>query len=80
MRFKGETAFPAPKLLPDALDIKIPSREKGRDLPCRLVYPSARKSEEERRGVKGVVLHFHGGGWVVSVPYIGEERWNEAGM
>lgn len=31
------------------------------------MYPSARKSAEDRKKVEGgVVCHFHGGGWVVS--------------
>ncbi|KAH7417642.1 Alpha/Beta hydrolase protein [Cadophora sp. MPI-SDFR-AT-0126] len=65
MRWAGETALPPPVVLPQALDITIPSREKGRDIPCRLVYPQARKTDEERKGVKGVVMHIHGGGWVL---------------
>jgi acetyl esterase/lipase len=48
-----------------ALDIELPSRETGRTIPCRLVYPSARKTAEERKGCKGTVLHIHGGGWVL---------------
>lgn len=53
--------------LPDAIDIEIPSREKGRTIPCRLMYPSARKIADDRKKVEGgVICHFHGGGWVVS--------------
>ncbi|PVH72282.1 alpha/beta-hydrolase [Cadophora sp. DSE1049] len=65
MRWAGESALPPPVVLPQALDITIPSRGKGREIPCRLVYPQARKTDEERKGVKGVVLHIHGGGWVL---------------
>ncbi|KAL2074948.1 hypothetical protein VTL71DRAFT_8728 [Oculimacula yallundae] len=65
MRWNNETALPGPVLLPQAIDTMIPSREKGRDIPCRVLYPQSRKSDEERRGVKGVVCHFHGGGWVL---------------
>ncbi|CZT50466.1 related to lipase 2 [Rhynchosporium secalis] len=65
MRYRGETALPAPVLLPQAVDISIASREKGRYIPCRILYPQSRKTEEERKGSKGVVLHFHGGGWVL---------------
>ncbi|KAH6701997.1 Alpha/Beta hydrolase protein [Leptodontidium sp. MPI-SDFR-AT-0119] len=65
MRLKNETALPGPVMLPQALDITIPSREQGRDIPCRLMYPQARKTDEERKGVKGVVMHIHGGGWVL---------------
>jgi acetyl esterase/lipase len=57
--------LPAPQLLPEALDIKIPSRDAERDIPCRLVYPSSRKTTEERKKCRGVIAHFHGGGWVV---------------
>lgn len=72
MRLKGETALPAPKLLPDGINIKIPSREAGRDIPCRLMYPSSRKTVEERKKCKGVFAHFHGGGWVVGYMF---EHW-----
>ncbi|KAK0100410.1 hypothetical protein ONS95_008360 [Cadophora gregata] len=65
MRWAGETALPPPVMLPQALDFTIPSREKGRAIPCRLMYPQARKTEEERKGVKGVFMHIHGGGWVL---------------
>ncbi|KAE8449134.1 hypothetical protein EG329_008518 [Mollisiaceae sp. DMI_Dod_QoI] len=65
MRWKGETSLPAPKILPQGIEIKIPSRESGRDIPCRLMYPSMRKTEDERKKCRGVVMHFHGGGWVL---------------
>jgi len=65
MRLDGNTAFPAPQQIPSAIDITIPSRESGRSISSRLVYPSARKTAAERKGVKGVVCHFHGGGWVL---------------
>ncbi|KAF4636663.1 hypothetical protein G7Y89_g1430 [Cudoniella acicularis] len=65
MRWDGKTAFPAPTVLPDGLGIKIPSREPGRDIPCRLVYPKTRSTAEERKGCKGVVMHIHGGGWTL---------------
>lgn len=57
--------IPAPTLLPQALDLEIPSRDPSRNIPCRLVYPSSRKTAEERKKCKGTVLHIHGGGWVV---------------
>jgi acetyl esterase/lipase len=65
MRMKGETPLPAPRYLDSALDIELPSRENGRSIPCRLIYPTARKTEEERKSCKGSVLHIHGGGWVL---------------
>ncbi len=66
MRRRGETAFPAPAILPEGLEVKVPSRESERDIPCRVLFPSKWKSGSERRGVKGVMCHFHGGGWTVS--------------
>lgn len=75
MRWAGETALPAPTLLPDGLDIKIPSREPGRDIPCRLIYPTTRTTEEERKSCKGVVMHIHGGGWT-----LGDERSTDSLM
>jgi acetyl esterase/lipase len=74
MRWAGETALPAPKLLPQAIDIKIPSRESGRDVPCRLVYPSSRSSEESRKNCKGVAIEIHGGGWVLGDEKSTDER------
>lgn len=64
-RWEGKGPFPAPRLLEAATEIEIPSRESGRNIPCRLVYPTARKTEEERKGLS-VLCHIHGGGWVVS--------------
>lgn len=65
LRRAGQTAFPLPALLPEALDISIPSREQGRPISCRLVFPSTRTTEDERSSCSGVVLHIHGGGWVL---------------
>jgi len=74
MRIKGETAFPLPTLLPDALDIEIPSRDAGRTIPCRLIYPSARKTADERAKCKGTYLHIHGGGWVLGDEKSSDDR------
>ena len=60
MRVNGETAFPAPVILPQGKNTSIPSREPGRDIPCRLMFP------ENKEPVKGVYMHIHGGGWVLS--------------
>jgi len=65
MRVTGATPLPAPNVLDSALDIELPSRDDGRTIPCRLVYPTARKTTEERKSCKGSVLHIHGGGWVL---------------
>ena len=67
MRRKGETAFPAPPVLPDGHDITIPSRDKTLQIPCRLFYPSTNKktAENPTPKTKGVFAHIHGGGWVL---------------
>lgn len=69
MRWEGKSALPAPKVLPQGVNFIIPSREPGRDIPCRVLYPSSRTTESERKKCKGVFLHIHGGGWV-----LGDER------
>ena len=58
MRLKGETVFPAPTLLDSAKSFTVPSRDKGRDIPCRLMLPESGQS-------KGVFYHIHGGGWTL---------------
>lgn len=58
MRENGETAFPKPTVLPEGRDISIPSRDSNRQIPCRLFHPASSKP-------KGVILHIHGGGWVL---------------
>lgn len=65
MRDAGETPIPKPKLLPDGLDIEIPSRDSDRAIPCRLIYPSWRKTTEERKKTKAIGYLIHGGGWVL---------------
>ncbi|KAM0176291.1 hypothetical protein ACHAPF_004941 [Botrytis cinerea] len=65
MRDAGKTPIPKLKLLPDGLDIEIPSRDSDRAIPCRLVYPSWRKSIEERKKTRAIGYLIHGGGWVL---------------
>ena len=60
MRRNGETAFPKPAVIESGQRFSIPSREKGRDIPCRIMMP------EDDGQVKGVYMHIHGGGWVLS--------------
>ncbi|KAL2009961.1 hypothetical protein VTN00DRAFT_5768 [Thermoascus crustaceus] len=57
---RGEIAMPRSAILPQAKSITIPSREPGRDIPCRLFFP-----EGEGTAVEGVFLHIHGGGYVL---------------
>ncbi|KAK6441622.1 hypothetical protein LTR95_002133 [Oleoguttula sp. CCFEE 5521] len=58
MRWNGETPFPAPKVLDRGKNITLPSRNSGREIPCRVFAPSSGQS-------KGVFYHIHGGGWVL---------------
>ena len=60
MRRKGETVFPKRTVIEAGENFPIPSREKGRDIPCRIMMP------ENRGQPRGVVMHIHGGGWVLS--------------
>lgn len=59
MRANGETPLPGYTLLDTAQDIEVPSRDAGRNIPCRLVMPTNNKQ------VTAVYLHIHGGGWVL---------------
>ena len=58
MRENGETPLPKPVRLEGGKDVKFPSREKGREIPCRVFTPESGKT-------KGVFYHIHGGGWVL---------------
>jgi len=60
MREDGETPLPKPIELPQGKNIKLPSRESGREIPCRYFVP-----EKEGSKVAGVYMHIHGGGWVL---------------
>lgn len=59
MRARGETPLPAATLLDSAEQISIPSRDSGRDIPCRILKPTNDKP------VSAVYMHIHGGGWVL---------------
>ena len=39
MREAGETPLPAPVMLEGGQNIELPSREKGRSIPCRVFKP-----------------------------------------
>lgn len=58
MRHNGETPLPGPTILESGSNFEIPSREPGRQLPCRVFRPEKGQS-------KGVFQHIHGGGWVL---------------
>jgi acetyl esterase/lipase len=66
MRWAGETVLPPPVVLPQGINLTIPSREAGRDIPCRVIYPTNRTTEADRKKCKGSIMHFHGGGWVLA--------------
>ena len=56
MQWKGETALPAPIVIPSGKNTSIPSRDRGRNILCRYFVP-------EGGSPRGVFLHIHGGGW-----------------
>lgn len=58
MRWNGETPLPKPQVLESGKNIKLPSREAGRQIQCRVFEP-------EQGRAKGVFYHIHGGGWVL---------------
>lgn len=59
MRAAGETPLPAATYLDSGEDFRIPSRESGRDIPCRILKP------QNDEPIKAVFMHIHGGGWVL---------------
>ena len=59
MRARGETPLPPATLLESAEQTSIPSRDSGRDIPCRILKPTNGKH------ITGVYMHIHGGGWVL---------------
>ncbi|KAK7529360.1 Alpha/Beta hydrolase protein [Phyllosticta paracitricarpa] len=65
MRRNGEGSLPKVVVLESGVNFKIPSRDAGREIPCRLFKP-------EDGQVKGVMMHLHGGGWVLQ-----GEDWND---
>lgn len=60
MRETGETPLPKPVYLAEAKDDIIPSRETGRDIPIRVYRP------DNGEPSKGLMVHYHGGGFVLS--------------
>jgi acetyl esterase/lipase len=56
---EGKTTLPPPTYLPAARDIEIPSRDLGREIPVRIYEP------ENGLPSKGILLHCHGGGFVL---------------
>jgi len=58
MRWNGETALPKPVVLESAQTIQLPSRDSGREIPCRIFKPTS-------AAPRGVIYYIHGGGWVL---------------
>ncbi|KAF2474201.1 alpha/beta-hydrolase [Lindgomyces ingoldianus] len=58
LRWEGKTPLPKPVILPGGVNMTIPSRDPGREIPCRYFKPANGVS-------KGIHLHIHGGGWVL---------------
>lgn len=59
MWVKGETAFPKRTVIEVGEAFSIPSIEKGRAIPGRIMMPECSGQ------IKGVYMHIHGGGWVL---------------
>lgn len=57
---KGEGVFPPTAVLERGQTFSIPSRENGRDIPCRVMMP------EKGVEAKAVYMHMHGSGFVLS--------------
>ena len=57
LRREGKTPLPAPTIIESGIPFPIPSRDGGRQIPCRIMLP------ENSDHVKGVFAHIHGGGW-----------------
>ncbi|KAF2262109.1 alpha/beta-hydrolase [Lojkania enalia] len=58
LRWEGKTPLLKPVVLPEGLNMAIPSRDPRREIPCRYFTPTSGES-------KGIHMHIHGGGWVL---------------
>lgn len=58
LRWEGKTPLPKPVVLPDGTNGTLPSRDVGRSIPYRMFKPQDGET-------KGLMLHIHGGGWVL---------------
>jgi len=56
----GQTAFPPSIVLDRGEVFSIPSREKGREIPYRMMRPKNGKD------ARAIFMYIHGGGWVLS--------------
>lgn len=58
-RAAGLTAFPKPVIL-EHREVQVKSRDAGRTIPVRIISPG------DEAAAKGIFIHIHGGGWVLS--------------
>ncbi|BFZ54957.1 hypothetical protein PYCC9005_001995 [Savitreella phatthalungensis] len=58
-REAGLTNWPAKKVLPQAYNVEIPSRDPHRSITVRVLRPPSTAQP------KGIYIHIHGGGWVL---------------
>ncbi|ORY77758.1 alpha/beta hydrolase fold-domain-containing protein [Protomyces lactucae-debilis] len=58
-RAAGLTAFPKPVIL-EHREVQVQSRDSGRTIPVRVISPG------DEAAAKGIFIHIHGGGWVLS--------------
>src|SRR5690242_13595410 len=59
-RAEGRGGFPPPERVKEAVDRMVPARD-GRDIPVRVLVPPGE--------VRGVYLHFHGGGFCLGTTW-----------
>jgi acetyl esterase/lipase len=59
LRWDGKTPLPKPIVLEHGVNGSLPSRDAGRTIPYRMFKP---EGEGES---KGLLMHIHGGGWVL---------------
>lgn len=60
MQAKGQTMMPLSVVLDRGESFAIPSKEKGREIPCRIMKPKSGKD------ARAIFMYIHGGGWVLS--------------
>lgn len=58
LRWNNQTPIPRPPTIETGTNFTIPSRDEGRELPVRMFKP-------EQSEPRGIMLHIHGGGWVL---------------
>lgn len=59
MRWNNETPLPRPPVVESGVNFTVPSRNSGREIPCRKFQPEKGESN-------GAFMHIHGGGFVLN--------------